>query len=361
MRVANRLQRLRHALAAKESEAILISQPENRLYLSGFDGSAGFLLITQKVAILATDFRYIEQARTQAPDYEILRITGDLADWFPKLGTELELRNLSFEAEHLTFARHRQLNDILDKTNPQLKLVPVDGLVESLRVIKEAEEIELINLAVELTDAAYEYVEGIIQTGMTEREVAWEIAKALHEKGSQTIPFDIIVASGPNSALPHTKPTSRAIGSGEPVIIDMGARIGGYCSDLSRTICLGRRDDTFNKVYDAVLQAQLAAVDSIKEGVTGEEIDALARTVIKEAGYGEAFGHGLGHGVGLASHELPSLAPNSSEPLVDGMIFTIEPGIYLPGWGGVRIEDVILMENGKARVLSKARRIGHDK
>ena len=361
MRVANRLQKLRHALAEKGSQAILISQPENRYYLSGFDGSAGFLLVTQKVAILATDFRYLEQAKTQAPDYEILRITGNMADWLPKLVTELELRNLSFEAEHLTFALHRQLNDILDKTNPQLKLVPVAALVESLRAIKEVEEIEFITRAVELADAAYAYVEAIIQTGMTEKEVAWEIEKALREKGSETIPFNIIVASGPNSTLPHAKPASRVIGSGEPVVIDIGARIGGYCSDLSRTICLGKQDDTFNKVYDTVLKAQLAAIDSVKGGMTGEEADAVARTIIQEAGYGEAFGHGLGHGVGLAAHEQPSLAPNSSEPLVDGMIFTIEPGIYLPGWGGVRIEDIVLMEKGKARVLSQARRIGHDK
>jgi Xaa-Pro aminopeptidase len=346
---------------AKESQAILISQPENRHYLSGFDGSAGFLLVTQKQALLATDFRYIEQARAQAPDYEIFRTTGNMADWFPGLAAELELKSLSFEAEHLTFARHRQLNDILNKTRPQLKLVPVDGLVESLRAIKEAEEIELITRAVEMADAAYEYVETTIQAGMTEKEVAWEIEKFLRENGSEAIPFDIIVASGPNSALPHAKPTSRAIGSGEPVVIDLGARIGGYGSDLSRTVCLGSRNDRFNKVYDTVLRAQLAAIDSVKAGMTGEETDALARTVIKEAGYGEAFGHGLGHGVGLAAHEQPGLAPASSEPLVDGMVFTVEPGIYLTGWGGVRIEDIILMENGRARVLSRARRIKHDK
>ncbi len=361
MRIANRLQRLRQALMAKESEAILISQPANRHYLSGFDGSAGFLLVTQKQALLATDFRYIEQARAQAPDYEIFRTTGDMADWFPGLAAELELKSLSFEAEHLTFARYRQLNDILNKTRPQLKLVPVDGLVESLRAIKEAEEIELITRAVEMADAAYEYVETIIQAGITEKEVAWEIEKFLRENGSETIPFDIIVASGPNSALPHAKPTSRAIGSGEPVVIDLGARIGGYGSDLSRTVCLGSRDDRFNKVYDTVLRAQLTAIYSVKGGMTGEATDALARTVIKEAGYGEAFGHGLGHGVGLAAHEQPSLAPASSVPLVDGMVFTVEPGIYLPGWGGVRIEDIILMENGRARVLSRAGRIKHDK
>ena len=357
MRIANRLQNLRQALAAKASEAILISQPENRLYLSSFDGSAGYLLITQKAAILATDFRYIEQAKAQAPDYEIRRIAGNVADWLPGLATELGLTSLSFEAAHTTCAMYRQLDAALDKTKSQVKLSPMDGLVESLRAIKEPEEIKLIRQAAELADAAYEYVEAGIQAGMTEKEVAWEIEKTLHEKGSQAIPFDIIVASGPNAALPHARPTSRVIGNEEPLVIDMGARIDGYCSDLSRTLCPGKRDDRFNEMYDIVLKAQQAAISSIKEGVTGEEVDAAARKYIEDAGYGEAFGHGLGHGVGLAAHELPHIAPNSSEPLIDGMIFTVEPGIYLAEWGGVRIEDMVLMENGQARLLSHARRI----
>ncbi|GAI34751.1 unnamed protein product, partial [marine sediment metagenome] len=182
------------------------------------------------------------------------------------------------------------------------------------------------------------------------------IEKFLREKGSESIPFDILVASGPNSALPHAKPSLRAIQSGEPVLIDMGARLGGYSSDLSRTICLGNRDDTFNRVYDTVLSAQLTAISKIREGMTGGEIDNSARMIIEQAGYGEAFGHSLGHGVGLAPHEPPRLGPNSSEHLVDGMVFTIEPGIYLAGWGGVRIEDVVVMGSGKIRVISKARK-----
>jgi len=191
---------------------------------------------------------------------------------------------------------------------------------------------------------------------MSEKEVAWEIEKFLREKGSEPIPFDIIVASGSNSALPHAKPSPRTIHSGEPVVIDIGARCGGYCSDLSRTICLGTADDTFNKVYDTVVEAQLTAMAAIREGMSGGEIDNLARMVIKQAGYGEAFGHGLGHGIGLAPHELPRLGLNSLDHLADGMVFTIEPGIYLVGWGGVRIEDIVVMEGGKIRVISKARK-----
>ena len=356
MKIDNRLQKLRQGLAEKEVDAIFISQPENRYYLSGFDGSSGFLLITPQNTILATDFRYIEQAKAQVPDYQIFQTTGDMEDWFPQLVAELNLKRLGFEAGHITFAVYRQLTNILDSCRALLGLVPVDGLVESLRAIKEPEEIELISRAVEITDSAFQYIEDRINIGLSEKEVAWEIERFLRENGSETAPFDIIVASGPNSALPHAKPSSRVIHSGEPIVIDIGARFGGYSSDLSRTMCLGNTDDTFNKVYDTVLGAQQAALAMIKEGMTGDQVDGLARTVIEQAGYGEAFGHGSGHGVGLAPHEQPHLGPGSAELLTSGMVFTIEPGIYLTGWGGVRIEDVVVMENGKVRVLSTAKK-----
>ncbi len=357
MSLKSRLNKLRQKLAEKEVDAFFISQPENRYYLSGFDGSDGFLLITPQNAILATDFRYIEQARRQAPDYEIFQITHNIADWFPRLVAEFNVKRLGFEAGHITFALYQQLTDALNKAKSQLKLVSVDRLVESLRAIKEPEEIELITKASAISDSAFEYIEDIIHIGMSEKEVAWEIEKFMREQGSQTIPFEIIVASGPNSALPHAQPSQHAITSGESIVIDIGARIGGYGSDLSRTICLGSHDDVFNKVYDTVLSAQQGAIAAIKEGMTGGEADNLARKVIKQAGYGEAFGHSLGHGVGLAPHELPRLGPNSLEHLVSGMVFTIEPGIYLTGWGGVRIEDTVVMESGKIRVISKARKI----
>ena len=358
MSIKDRLQKLRRGLAEKEIEAIFISQPENRRYLSGFNGSSGYLLITTQNTILATDFRYIEQARMQAPDYEIFQIIGGIVDWFPRLVAELNLKKLGFEAEHITFARYQQLSDILNKAQSQLRLIPVDGLVESLRAVKEPEEIELITRAAAISDAAIEYIENTVHTGMSEKEVAWEIEKFIREQGSETIPFDAIVASGPNSALPHARPSSRTIQSGEPVVIDIGARVGGYSSDLTRTICLGTPDDTFPKVYDTVLRAQLTAMAKISEGMNGGQIDNLARVVIEQAGYGQAFGHALGHGIGLASHESPRLGPNSADKLTSGMVFTIEPGIYLGGWGGVRIEDAVVMENGKVRAISKARKMG---
>jgi Xaa-Pro aminopeptidase len=356
LKVSHRIQKLRQQLGKREIDAIFISQPENRRYLSGFDGSAGFLLITPKNKILATDFRYIAQAKSQASDYEIFTITNDISNWFPRLVAELDIKRLGFEAGHISFALHRQLCDILNKDKSPLKLIPIDEMVESLRAVKEPEEIEFIIRAAEITDAAMEYIREEIRPDMTEKEVAWEIEKFLREKGSDTIPFDIIVASGQNSALPHARPSAQAIHSGKPVMIDIGARIEGYGSDLSRTICLGTPDDTFKKIYDSVLGAQLAAMAIIKEGMSGAEADSIARVVIEEAGYSQAFGHGLGHGVGLAPHEAPRLGPNSQDYLVDGMVFTIEPGIYLDGWGGVRIEDLVVMENGKLRELSKAKK-----
>ena len=356
LNTASRLTRLRQSLVEKEIDGILVSQSQNRSYLSGFDGSAGYLLITLQNTVLATDFRYVEQARRQAPDYQIFQITSNTADWFPRLVAEQKLNRLGFEAGHVTFSLYQQLSDILNKAQSKLQFVPVDGLVESLRAIKDPEEIELISQAVEIADRAFAYLEDIIHIGMTEKEIAWEIEKFLRDNGSQKIPFDIIVASGPNSALPHARPSPRRINSGEPVVIDMGARVDGYSSDLSRTICLGAPDDTFNKVYDTVLRAQLAAIATIKEDMRSNEADSLARTVIETAGYAEAFGHGLGHGIGLATHEPPYLGPSSSDLLSSGMVFSVEPGIYLVGWGGVRIEDLVAMGNGKIRVLTKARK-----
>jgi len=356
LKIKDRIEKLRQGWGEKGVDSIFVSQPENRRYLSGFDGSAGFLLITQQKNILATDFRYLAQAKSQAPDYEIFATSTDIGEWFPKLAAEASIKRVGVEGEHITFSLYRRLCDILNKGKSGLEFIPIEGMVESLRVIKEPEEIELITRAAEIADAAMDYIQDKIRPSMTEKEVAWEIEKFMREKGSQPVPFDVIVASGPNSALPHARPSARAIREAEPIVIDIGARVGGYCSDLSRTVCLGTPDKTFKKVYDTVLGAQAGAMAVLKPGMTGGEADQLARIIIEEGGYGEAFGHGLGHGVGLATHESPRLGPNSSEQLADGMVFTIEPGIYLEGWGGVRIEDLVIMEKGKVKEISKAKK-----
>ena len=345
---------MRKKFAAREIDAMFVTQSINRRYLSGFDGSAGFLVISRKKAVLATDFRYTEQAVAEAPDFEILRIANNIADWFPGLIGEMGIKSLGFEAGDITFQFHRQLNDALRKKKLQVKLVPVNGLVEGVRAVKELGEIGLLKRSAAITDAAYENVVRDIKPGMTEKQVAWELEKSLRENGSQSLPFEIIVASGPRAALPHAKPTDRVIEDGDPVVIDMGAKHQGYASDLTRTICAGAADDTFKNVYNTVLKAQKTALAAISKGITGKAADGIARKVIQEAGYGEAFGHSLGHGVGLAEHELPRLSPSSEDILADAMVFTVEPGVYISGWGGVRIEDTVVMENGKARPITKA-------
>ena len=335
----------------------MISQPENRRYLSGFTGSTGWLLISDSNASLAVDFRYVEQAKKEAPDFDVIHIKGDLANWLPKLVSDLGFKKVGFEADQFPFAAYQQLCKTINDGHYQFQLIPTNGVVKALRAVKEPEELEFIAEAVKLADAAFDHAKSVIRPGLSEKHIAWEIEKFLREKGSETVPFDIIVASGPNAALPHAKPSERVILKGEPVVFDLGARVNGYCSDLSRTFLLGDADKTFSKIYDIVLGAQLTALATIGTGMNGDQADRLARAVVEQAGYGDAFGHGLGHGVGLETHESPRLGPNSLDLLTDSMVFTIEPGIYIAGWGGVRIEDTVVMENGKLKALTKAEKI----
>jgi Xaa-Pro aminopeptidase len=352
--ITNRLQKLRTTLSEKHIPAILISQPENRYYLSGFSGSAGYLLITVDQQLLATDFRYVEQVKRQAPDYRLFEIKGDLSKWLPEFVSGLGLKELYFESEDVSFDRYTRFKDILSPLGIELK--PVAGLIEPIRAVKEQEELALIEKAVAVSDAAVEYVRKKSKPGITEIALAWEIEKFMREHGSETVPFEVIVASGSEAALPHHQPSERIIKAGEPIVIDIGAKCGRYVSDLTRTIALGREDAKFREIYDIVLKAQMAAEDGIRSGMTGSEADAIARKVIEDAGYADKFGHGLGHGLGLVVHEMPRVGMSSKDILTDGMVFTIEPGIYLPGWGGVRIEDTVVLENGKIRVLSASRK-----
>jgi len=350
----SRLEKLRYSLAQKELDVLVVSQPENRRYLSGFTGSAGWLFISKSIASLAVDFRYIEQAKKEAPDFDVIHVKGDMVAWLPKFLSDFGFKKAGLEADQVPFATYKKLSRTINDDGYQLDLIPASGLVESIRAIKEPDELKFITEAVELADAAFDQAKSILRPGMTEKEVAWALEKFLREKGSQAVPFDIIVASGHNAALPHAKPSEQLIFKNVPVVIDLGARVNGYCSDLTRTFIMGDGDKTFFKIYDIVLGAQLTALATIGAGINGDQADSLARTVIEQAKYGNGFGHGLGHGVGLETHESPRLGPNSSDLLVDGMVFTIEPGIYVTSWGGVRIEDTVVMENGKVKSLTRA-------
>jgi Xaa-Pro aminopeptidase len=335
-------------------EALFVSSPENRRWLSGFAGSAGFLVITRDAAVLATDFRYVEQAGQQAPDYRVVRISG-ASDWAPGLFQELGVSRVGFESADLTYASYQGFTEALAKApSDGVSFVPTTGVVEPLRMVKDAEEVALIERAVELADRAFEAVAPTIEVGETEVSVAWRLDRMMREEGAEAVSFETIVAAGPNAAKPHHRPSERPIQAGEPVVIDMGARYQGYCSDMTRTICLGEADETFRVVYDTVLGAQLTALATVNPGLTSGEVDAVAREIIEQAGYGDKFGHSLGHGIGLAVHEHPRVGPRGQDPMENGTVFTIEPGIYIPGWGGVRIEDTVIMEGGAVRTLNRA-------
>ena len=348
-----RLEQLRRALRERELDAILISSAENRRYVSGFAGSAGYLLVSEADAILATDFRYVEQAGRQAPLFQVRRI-GGAVDWLPELAKDLDLGRVGIESENMTVASHDVFKKALTEAGSTAELVATSAVVEDLRGVKDAGEIELLERAVEISDQAFEEVAPTVKPGMTEEEVAWQLEMAMRSRGAESISFDIIVAAGPNGALPHHRAGKKIIENGDPVVIDMGCVYEGYCSDLSRTIVAGSPDESFRHVYNTVLGAQEQAEDSVRAGMTGGETDAISREMIGSAGFGENFGHSLGHGVGLEVHEYPRLGPKTPDRLENGMVFTIEPGIYLSGWGGVRIEDMVVLENGSPRILSKA-------
>jgi Xaa-Pro aminopeptidase len=365
--VNSRLDRLRQKMAEVGLDGLLVSSPvedtfgdigANRRYLSGFTGSVGYLLITQEAAFIAVDFRYHEQAQREAAGFTPFPASGPLPDWFASLVGEAELvgKRLGFQAGDITFATYQTIakavKDMPASQRPKLLAAP--PLVEQLRAIKDADELVAIQQAVDLGDEAFVAIAQRIEPGWTEAQVAWEIEKYIREHGGEGVSFEIIVAAGPWAAMPHARPRDEKIRKGEPIIIDMGVRLDGYCSDLTRTLVLGQPDEQFDKIYDIVLTAQLTAEALIGRDMIGEQAHLLAHNVIAETGYGENFGHPLGHGVGLQIHERPHLARASKDVLADGMVFTIEPGIYISGWGGVRIEDMVVLEDGRPRVLTKA-------
>ncbi len=353
--MTNRVAGLLSQLPERNLEGMLISSPENRRYLSGFSGSAGYLLISNGQPVLVTDSRYTEQAANQAKDYRVVQGRSGwdwLVDWLKETG----VKRLGFESQNMTVATHDALLEALKKDGSlnDVSLIGASGMAEQQRTIKDGEELQLLQKALDASDAAMEAVCPEITEGMTEREVAWRMEKAMRDFGADGLSFDTIVASGPNGAMAHHQPSDRAIQRGEPIVIDMGAIARGYCSDITRTVVVGEPDETFRNVYDIVLGAQLTAINTVKTGMTGEECDNLARTVIVEAGYGDNFGHSLGHGVGLAVHENPRVSPKSEDVLDEDTVFTVEPGIYITGWGGIRIEDIVILGKDGATPLSKA-------
>ncbi|MGO8762494.1 MAG: M24 family metallopeptidase [Desulfobaccales bacterium] len=353
-----RLDAVRELLPSHGIDAFLVSGPENRRYLSGFtagDPDWGMLLISAKAALLLTDFRYQIWAQQEVRDFEVLIYKTDLGESLGEHLKALEVGRLGFEAAHLTWRQHQRLTQAAADAGLTVAWQPLEGLVEGLRQRKSEAELAVMRRALALTETVMRQVTEELAPGLTERQVAWEIEKRLREGGAEGMAFPPIVAAGANSARPHHHPGDYALKAGEPIIIDMGAKIDGYCADMTRTFIIGPADEQFRKIYALVRQAQARAEAGLKAGMDSLEGDALAREVIAAAGYGEAFGHSLGHGVGLAVHETPNLSPSEARRgvLPAGCVVTVEPGIYLTGWGGVRLEDMVLLHPEGAEVLNK--------
>ena len=346
---------LRAWLRAKGLDGILILSPHNRFYLSGFlaedmgvEESAGALLVLRNQQIIITDGRYREQAGKEAPSWEVV-VHRDLARGIAKATEGLSLRRLAYEPRFTSC--HTMA--LLKRSLPHVEWVESGDVVEARRGVKSSGEVEAIKGAIEVAEGILREVEQRLRPGMTEREVA---ASVVHALSTQTDgpSFPPIVASGPNAALPHATPSAREIGHGEPIIVDMGARLRGYCSDMTRTYFVGEPSGRWREIYHLVYRAQRAAIASCGPGVPCREVDRAAREIIEEAGYGNQFCHATGHGVGIAVHEAPSLSRRNRRHLRPGNVVTVEPGIYIPGEGGVRLEAMVLITKEGAVELTSS-------
>lgn len=329
-------------------QGLLLTNLNNVRYLCGFSGSCGMLLVTKKEAVFFTDFRYQEQsAREIGNAAEIIVFKNNQIETVLKRVRKARIKSLGVE-KSLSIRQFMAYGEEFKG-----EMIPVEGLVEQLRQIKDAEELKSLKKAFSLADNAFAELMKIIKPGMTETEVAAHLEFFMKVSGSQAPSFDTIIASGPNSSCPHAQPSERKLKKGEMVKIDFGAVYGGYHSDMTRTVFLGKATPKFKNIYAIVLEAQQKAIAAIKPGVVCKDVDAVARKVITDAGYGENFGHGLGHSLGLEVHEAPALSVRCDDKIRPGVAFTVEPGIYLPGWGGVRIEDVFLVkEKGLLRLTN---------
>lgn len=345
-----RLARLRQAMAAGKLEAALITNGHNRRYLTGFTGTSGYVLVTADKSYFLTDFRYMTQAAAETSGYEIVEHKPNPWETVKELLAKSQVGQLAFEQADVSYGTYRKLGDAL----PGISLVPADQLVEKLRMIKDESELAVIAEAAELADRTFEWIKGKLRPGVSEKEIALEMEMFMRRNGATSSSFDTIVASGERSALPHGVASDRKLAANEFVKLDFGAYYKGYCSDLTRTVVLGKPSAKHKEIYDIVLEAQLNVLDKLRPGMTGVEGDALARDMIEKAGYGDRFGHGTGHSFGMEIHEAPRLSRLCDTVLEPGMTMTVEPGIYLPGFGGVRIEDDIVMTETGIRLLTHA-------
>ena len=340
-----RIERIRNIINSINADGIIVYSPENRRYLSGFTGSTGFVIISKKEMGFVTDFRYTKQAGIECPDFEIVENKTPLEDYLSDM-----IKKLAYEDSFMTVNFYNKLKNKLN----DIDFIPLKEAEGSIRIVKDQEELKYIKKAAEIADKAFEHILDYIKPGITESDIALELEFFMKNNGASKLSFDSIVASGWRSSLPHGVATDKIIKSGDLLTMDYGCIYNGYCSDMTRTIVIGKASDEQKKIYNIVLKAQTEALAHIKAGVLGKDVDKIARDIIHNAGYGNYFGHGLGHGVGLAIHEEPRLSLIGETALEINMVVTNEPGIYIPDFGGVRIEDLVVVGQDGPIVYSKS-------
>lgn len=345
------LKRILKIFEEKNIDAIVTSDGYNMRYISGFSGATGFMYISRQKAVITTDSRYTIQAKEEASDFEVIEmnLSNKYKDILGKLSESDNCKAIGFDNKSISFAEYKLL---MSAFGEHVKLVELDDYLDSLREIKTEEEIKYIARAEEIGDIAFNKIIDIIKPGMTELQVAAHLEFIMKNEGAQKLSFETIVASGINSSKPHAAPSDKEIETGDFVTLDFGCMVNGYCSDMTRTIVVGEANDKQREIYGIVLEAQKKALDAIKAGKACYEVDKVARDYISSSGYGKCFGHGLGHSVGLFIHETPALSPSSKATLSVNMLETVEPGIYVEGFGGVRIEDLVVVKDGGYKNLT---------
>ncbi|ACV63473.1 peptidase M24 [Desulfofarcimen acetoxidans DSM 771] len=346
----NRINAVRKLLNKAALDAIVVINPGNRLYLSGFTGTSGILFIDARRAILLTDFRYREQAAAQAPDYEIITFTGLFTEKLLEFITPSKSYRLACEGDYITYKQFIAIKESLQ----DITVHPVNEFVEALRLVKDNTEINKIGRAVKIADDAFANILPLIKPGVSEIELALELEFFMRRAGAEKAAFTFIVASGTRSSMPHGVASEKLIKPGELLTMDFGAVYQGYHSDITRTVLIGTSTAKQSEIYRIVLEAQIAALAAVRSGIKASEVDKAARDIIASYGYGENFGHSTGHGLGLNIHENPRLAAKDETILLPGMVVTIEPGIYIPDWGGVRIEDTVVVEENGCQILTRS-------
>ena len=345
----DRIKKLREAMELKGLEAVLVIGDPNRNYLSGFTGDESFSIITKDKALFITDSRYTQQAKNEVKDYEVLEYKGSFPDFFSDIVKKLNVKKVGFEDNVVSYQLYSKFS-----SKTEAELIPMEGIIEEIRLIKDKREIESIQKAASIADKAFLHMLKFIKSGMSEREIGLELEFTMKKLGAKDLSFPSIVASGVRSSLPHGRATDKIVNEGDFLTLDFGCIFEEYCSDMTRTVAIGEPNDKLKEIYNVVLQAQEDVLKFIKSGVNTKEVDSVARDYIAQKGYGRYFGHGLGHGVVREIHEGPRLSPMSDTTLKEGMIITDEPGIYIPDFGGVRIEDLVLVTKDGCEPLSKS-------